>query len=191
MPARLRSEDGFMLVELLTAAVVLSIAILAMMAVYDSAFISLHKAAQKTAAATLAQNQLELYSALSYDSIGLDAASLTAATSDSTYSTDEANLTPPGGSNVALTDSCSETQCLPIQTLMGSDHRSYTIETFIRDVDGLGYTDTTTGVSRPERVVTVIVRDPSSSGSPIVAQQSSAYDSGPTTGTTTVEGGGS
>lgn len=183
---RLRNEDGFMLVELLVASVVLSIALMALMAVYDSSFISLHKAAQKTAAATLAQNQLELFSALSYDSIGLDSSKLTTAKSDSTYSSDEASLTPSGGSDRTLTGSCSQTQCLPIQTMTGSDHRSYTVETFIRDVavDGQGYP------GRTERLVTVIVRDPSTSGSPIVAQQSAAYDAGPTTGTTTVTGSG-
>lgn len=185
MHARLRQEDGFMLVELLVAAVVLAVAILAMMAVYDASFISLHKAAQKTAAATLAQNQLELVRALPYDSIGLDSSSLTAATSNSTYSSDEANLTPSGGTDVALTDPCSDPQCLPIQTLTGSDHRSYTVETFVRDVTGtadLGY------AGRPERVVSVIVRDPSTSGSPVVAEQSYAFDQGPATGTTTVQG---
>ncbi|HEX5449663.1 MAG TPA: hypothetical protein VFW85_06355 [Gaiellaceae bacterium] len=184
MRANLRNEDGFMLVELLLACVILSVALLALMAVYDSSFISLHKAAQKTAAATLAQNQLELFSALSYDNVGLDASSLTAAAADSTYSSDEASLTPSGGTDVTLAAACSETQCLPIQTLTGSDRRSYTVETFIRDVEDIGYS------GRPERLVTVIVRDPSSTGSPIVAQQSSAYDAGPATGTTTVEGGG-
>lgn len=187
MRERLRKNDGFMLVELLVASVVLSVALLALMAVYDSSFMSLHKAAQKTAAATLAQNQLELYSALSYTDVGLDATSLTAAKANSTYSSDESSLTPSGGSDVSLSSSCSDTQCLPIQTLTGNDHRSYTVETFIRDISGLGYSDPSTRVSRPERVVTVIVRDPSSTGTPIVAQQSSAYDQGPSTDVVTVE----
>jgi len=177
MRKRLRNSDGFMLVELLVASVVLSVALLALMAVYDSSFLSLHKAAQKTAAATLAQNQLELYSALSYTDVGLDASSLTAAKADSTYSADESSLTPSGGSDVSLASSCSATQCLPIQTMTGSDRRSYRVETFIRDVDSLGYS------GRPERVVSVIVRDPSTTGMPIVAVQSSAYDQGPATTT--------
>jgi len=181
MRDRLRNGDGFMLVELLVASVVLAVALLALMAVYDSSFTSLHKAAQKTAAATLAQNQLELYSALSYADVGLDASSLTTAKADSTYAADESSLTPSGGSDVTLASACSETQCLPIQTLTGNDHRSYTVETFIRDVDGLGYS------GRPERLVTLIVRDPSSTGTPIVAQQSSAYDEGPDTTTVTVQ----
>lgn len=173
-----------MLVELLTASVVLSLALLALMAVYDASFISLHKAAQKTAAATLAQNQLELFSALSYASIGLDSTSLTAALANSTYASDESGLTPSGGTNVTLASSCSSTQCLPIQTMAGNDHHSYTVETFIRDVSNLGYT------GRTERLVSVIVRDPSTTGSPVVAQSTAAYDAGPSTATTTVSGGG-
>jgi len=180
--ADLRRESGFMLVELLVAAVVLSIAILAMMAVYDASFISLHKAAQKTAAATLAQNQLELFRALSYDSIGLDSSSLTTAQANSTYSGDESGLTPSGGTDVTLASSCSETQCLPIQTLTGSDHRGYLVETFVRDIDDLGY------AGRPERLVTIIVRDPSTSGSPVVAELGYAFDQGPADTTTTVVG---
>lgn len=181
MRKRLRSSDGFMLVELLVASVVLSLAVLALMAVYDSAAISIHKAAQKTASATLAQNQLELISALSYTNVGLDATHLTAAKANSTYAADESSLTPSGGSDVTLASSCSLTQCLPIQTLTGNDHRSYTVETFIRDVNSLGYS------GRPERLVTVIVRDAGATGTPIVAQQSSAYDEGPTTTTVTVQ----
>lgn len=180
MRARLRTSDGFMLVELLVASVVLSVALLALMAVYSSSFISLHKAAQKTAAATLAQNQLELYSALSYTNVGLDSTSLTAAKANATYAADESSLSPSGGADVTLASACSSTQCLPIQTMTGNDRRSYTVETFIRDITGLGYT------GRPERVLTVIVRDPSTTGSPIVAEQSSAYDAGPTTTTVTV-----
>jgi type II secretory pathway pseudopilin PulG len=180
MRTRLRNSDGFMLVELLVASVVLSMALLALMAVYDSSFMSLHKAAQKTAAATLAQNQLELYSALSYTDVGLDPTSLTTAKANSTYSADENSLSPSGGTDVSLSSACSETQCLPIQTLTGNDRRSYTVETFVRDIDDLGYS------GRPERVVNVIVRDPSTTGTPIVAEQSSAYDQGPATTTVVV-----
>lgn len=175
-----------MLVELLVASVLLSVGVLAAMAVYDSSFISLHKAAQKTAAATLAQNQLELYSALVFNNVGLDPTSLSAAKANSTYAADEASLIPAGGADVALSSACSQTQCLPIQTLTGDDHKSYTVETFIRDVSGVSYVDTTTGANRSERFVTVIVRDPSTTGLPIVAEQSSAYDAGPSTSTVTV-----
>src|SRR5579862_3020822 len=142
MGARLHADDGFMLLELLFAAMLLSVAILAMMAGYDSAFMSLHKAERNTAASTLAQNQLELYSALSYTSIGLDSSSLTTAKANATYASDESSLTVPTGAtarDVTLASSCSATQCLPIQTLTGNDGKSYTVETFIRDITGAAY----------------------------------------------------
>jgi type II secretory pathway pseudopilin PulG len=181
MRERLRKSDGFMLIELLIATIVLSLALLALMAVYDSSAISLHKAAQKTAAATIAQNQLELYGALSYTAVGLDASRLTTAKANPTYAADESSLTPGGGTDVSLTSACSATQCLPIQAITGNDHRSYTVETFIRDINDKGYP------GRPERVIGVIVRDPSTTGTPIVARQSSAYDQGPATTTVTVQ----
>jgi Tfp pilus assembly protein PilV len=176
MRLRLRENDGFLLIEVLVAALVLSIAILALMAIYSAAFLSLHNAAKKTAAATLAQNQLELYSALQYANIGLDSASLTTARANATYLADDNALTVPTGataSDVALATACTSTQCLPIQSLTGNDRRGYTVETFVRDITGAAYT------GRSERVVTIIVRDPSSTGAPIVAQMSSAYDAGP------------
>src|SRR4051794_15186451 len=101
MRVPVRDEDGFLMLELLAAIVVISLAILALMASYDSAFVSLHKAAQNTAASTLAQNQLELFSALSYSSIGLDSSSLTTARANATYAADEAALTTPAGATAA------------------------------------------------------------------------------------------
>jgi Tfp pilus assembly protein PilE len=182
MRARLSNNEGFMLVDLVVATALLSIAILALMAVYDSAFMSLHKAAQKTAAATLAQNQLELYSALSYTSIGLDSTRLTAALADTTYAADRSGLSPAGGTNVTLASACSTTQCLPIQTLTGDNRKSYTVETFIRDVSSLAYS------GRTERLVSIVVRDPSTTGTPVVAQSTVAFDAGPSTTTVTVTG---
>ena len=61
------------LVELLAAMVILSIALLALLAGYGSAFTSLRLASQKTTATQLANSQMELYRALPYGSIGLDA----------------------------------------------------------------------------------------------------------------------
>jgi Tfp pilus assembly protein PilE len=174
MRARLRDSEGFMLLELLAAVVILSVAILALMAGYDSAFVSLHAAAQKSSAATLADRQLELYSALSYASIGLDTTTLSSVkAANATYTSDEAGL---GNASTATdhTFACgSATQCLPVQTLTGSDTKSYSVETFIRDVPSLSYS------GRSERVVTIIVRDPSTTGSPNVAQMSSTFDAGP------------
>jgi Tfp pilus assembly protein PilV len=175
MSQDLHEEDGFMLLELIVAVFVLSVALLALMAGYDSAFLSLHKAAQKSSAATLAQNQLELYSALSYSAIGLDTTALSGVkSSDSMYTSDEAGLDNAASATDHTIDGCgTSTQCLPVQTLTGSDHKSYRVETFVRDVTGIAYS------LRPERVVTVIVRDPSTTGSPEVTRMSAAYDAGP------------
>lgn len=174
MRARLRQDDGFMMLELLAAMVVLTVALLALMAGYDSAFTSMHKASRQTTAYTLAQNQLELYSALSYSSVGLDTTTLSSVkASNSTYTSDEAGLTNASTASDATLTCGTATNCLPVQTLTGSDHKSYTVETFIRNVPDLAYT------GRSERDVTIIVRDPSTSGSPVVAELDRAYDAGP------------
>ena len=164
-----------MLLELIVAVVVLSVALLALMAGYDSAFLSLHKAAQKSSAATLAQNQLELYSALSYSAIGLDTTTLSSVkASDSTYTSDEAALDNAASATDHTISGCgTSTQCLPVQTLTGSDHKAYRVETFVRDVSGVAFS------GRSERVVTVLVRDPSATGTPEVTRMSAAYDAGP------------
>ena len=64
MSVRARDEDGFGLVELLMAMVIVSVALLALMAAYDQAFFSLHSSAKTSSAALLANNQLELYGSL-------------------------------------------------------------------------------------------------------------------------------
>lgn len=174
MESRVREEDGFMLLELVMAMFVLTVAVLALMASYDSAFVSIHKSAQNTAASTLAQNQLELFTAMSYTSLGLDTTELSSVqATNSTYTSDEAGL-DNADTATDVTFACgSTTNCLPVQTLTGADHKDYTLETFIRDVPDLSYS------GRNERVVTIIVRDPSTSDDTLVAKLSSAFDAGP------------
>lgn len=174
MEPRVREEDGFMLLELVMAMFVLTVAVLALMASYDSAFLSLHKSARNTAASTLAQNQLELYTALTYTSLGLDTTELSSVqATNSTYTDDEAAL-DNADTATDVTYACGTgTNCLPVQTLTGADQKSYTVETFIRDVPGASYS------GRDERVVTIIVRDPSSSNDVKVAELSATFDAGP------------
>jgi Tfp pilus assembly protein PilE len=170
--ARIREEDGMGIIELMVAVMVLSVALLALMASYDSAFASLHNSARQSAAGTLADKQLELYSALQYSAIGLDAATLnTVKSSDTTYTGDEAALDNQAGAIDATITGCgTAAQCLPVQTQTGNDGRSYRVETFIRDI---------TVTTRRERFVTVIVRDSNVTGSPVLAKITVAYDSGP------------
>ncbi|HLX31151.1 MAG TPA: hypothetical protein VKR79_00120 [Gaiellaceae bacterium] len=173
MRQRARSEGGFLTVELVIAVFVISIAALALMASYTDAFLSLHSSAKTTSAGLLAENQLELYASLPYASVGLDSSTLTTVkASDANYSTDEAAL-PVSGTDVTISGCGSSAQCSPVQTLTGSDHHSYKVETFIRLLSN----PNATGWS--EKVVTVIVRDESTSGAPKVVTAQTAFDKGP------------
>ena len=176
---KLRDEGGMGLVELLVAMFVLSVALLALAAGYESAAISVHNANNKTVAAKLAASQIELYQSLKVSSIGLDQTTLTnvqtsgSGSYDATYVSDEAALTPTGTDHTIL--GCGTTpQCLPIQDVTGPENHPYRIETFIRDVTNTGATGTW-----KERFVTVIVRDRRVSGNPLLFSETSAFDPGP------------
>jgi type II secretory pathway pseudopilin PulG len=176
----LKGEEGQGLIELLAAMIVLSIALMALMAGYDSAFLSLHKSAQKTIASTLANQQLELYNALSYSKIGLDATTLAGIQTpggsyDATYVADEASLdNTANDADVTIVGCGSTANCLPIQTVTGSDGRSYRLETFVRDITNTSVSN----ISWTTREVTVIVRDPSATGSPEILRLTTAFDRG-------------
>jgi type II secretory pathway pseudopilin PulG len=192
MPVRGSDQDGFLLVEMVVATIVLSIALLALMAGYDSAFVSIRKASQKSAAATLANAQLELYASLPYASIGLDQTTTedlgdsTSPDYDALYD-GNAILTgdsgvlngvpyhnPDGVVNEVTIDGCgTAANCLPIQMLTGSDGHTYRVETFVRDV-----TEQTSNISWKTRNVWVIVRDPSKPGDPELLELHTAFDRG-------------
>jgi competence protein ComGC len=188
MLKRLREEQAQGMIEMILALTVITIAVLALMASYDEAFFSLHSSARKTAASSLAESQLELYSALyssqsSFSSIGLSSSLVTTAkASDSFYSTDEAALSPAGTTEVTNA-SCttSVAQCMPVQaSVTGTDGKTYRVETFIRDISQtLTCTTTPPCPTTTERDVTVIVRDPNVSGAPKVYTVTGAFDQGP------------
>ena len=179
------------LVELLAAMAVLTIALLALLAGYGSAFMSLRLASQKTTATELANSQMELYRALPYGSIGLDADTVNDIGDDSgsdynaLYSEDSAldgavdtsGVQAPSGTVNDVTQDCSSVApaqaCAPVQTITGNDHHAYQIESYVVD---LQTESTTTGVSWTERVVTVVVRDPEAVGDPELLRISSAFD---------------
>jgi type II secretory pathway pseudopilin PulG len=182
---RLREEQGMGMIELLAAIVIITVAILALMASYDQAFFSLHAAARKTAAASLAETQLELFSAAynsttTYSTIGLNSTLVTAAATDTYYPTDAAALSGTTVSNTTCTSTLA--QCKPVQTsVLGSDGKHYRVETFVRDVSQTlsCQGQTTSCGTATERVVTVIVRDPNVSRSPKIYTASVAFDQGP------------
>jgi type II secretory pathway pseudopilin PulG len=168
-----------MLIELTVSMVILTIALLAIMAGYDSAFVSLRRAGKQAAATKLANRQLELYSALPFASIGLDQTTTQSAGDpangayDAMYATNDL-LGGAGTGTEVLIDGCgSAPNCLPIQTVSGPDGHRYRIETFVIDRPN------STGISWTERDVTIVVRDAQASGLPEIVRLSSAFDRGP------------
>jgi len=177
---RLHAEDGFGLIELMIAVTILTVALLALAAGYDQAFLSLHRASTKSVATTLADRQLELYRSLAYDSVGLDQTAYADATTvggagyDSTYAADAAAIaaSDPVDATTATIAGCgSAAQCSPVQSVVGTDGRTYRVESFVRNVP-----ESVTGVSWAELVATVVVRDPGQAGDPEIVRETSAFD---------------
>lgn len=67
-------EEGFGLVELLIAMVILQIALLALVGAFGAGATALARADKVNTAATLADQQIELYRSMPYNAIGLDTA---------------------------------------------------------------------------------------------------------------------
>src|SRR6516225_7234244 len=193
MLRRLREEQGMGLIELLAAMVILSIALLALLAGYGSAFVSLRLSSQKTTATQLANSQMELYRALPYGTMGLDAATLndigddTSSDYNALYSEDSALdgaidtsgvQAPSGTVNDVTIQDCSTVApaqaCTPVQqNVVGNDHHKYDIYSYIVDTQSK---DQTTGLSWTERVITIVIRDPEVTGDPELLRISSAVD---------------
>src|SRR5205823_9893436 len=76
--SRFRGEDGFGLIELLIAMVMLNIGILALVAAFNSGIVALARSSHVSTAAALADQQMELYRGVTYDCIYLSAAGTSA-----------------------------------------------------------------------------------------------------------------
>lgn len=168
---RLRSQAGFGLIELLMAMVILNIGILAIVGAFSSSQLALNRASKISTASALADSQMELFRALKYDSIALDATSL--GTVDNTYKCDTTlGSSCPNSTSGEITTTCSGSplpnQCLPSRTATGADRKSYRVDTYI--------TTTTPTNGRAEKLVTVVVRDGRNlSGRPL-ARVASTFD---------------
>jgi prepilin-type N-terminal cleavage/methylation domain-containing protein len=161
---RLRSDErGFGLLELLMAMTMLSIGILAMLAAFNSGAVALQRASKLSTAAALADKQMELYRAVKYDEIALDATSLTTALTDTTYACDNAikiDLAVACGTSnrkSQVTKTCTGSplpdQCVPSRLVTGPDGKEYRVDTYVVEEPP------TVSGSRPLRKVTVVVRD--------------------------------
>ena len=145
---RLRTEEGFGLVELMISLVVLNVGILAVVAAFNGGSLALLRSSETATASMLADKQMELYRAILYFAISLNTTAV-----DGTYTGDVAY---PG---TRVTGACTApvaAACIPTQTVNSTstppspDGRSYRIDTFI-------ITQTPTN-GRALKRVTVVVR---------------------------------
>jgi Tfp pilus assembly protein PilV len=169
---RLRSEEGFGLIELLMAMVMLNIGILAIVAAFNSGALTLNRASRTSTAAALADQQMELYRALPYASIALDASSIP---NTSPYTTDTAY------SATQVTTTCTTpiaNECNASRSITGAnspDRKRYRVDTYI-----VLSTSTTTPATptngRPVKIVTVVVRDPTALSARPFMRVASTFD---------------
>jgi len=148
-----RSEQGFGLIELLMAMVMLNVGILALVAAFQSGAVALRRSSHISTAASLADSQMELYRALTYSQIVLDATQL--ASVDNTYKCDAAlGAACPNSTGAELTGTCSSqaNACNPSRVVTGyGDNYGYRVDTYILSI--------TPSSGRPLKQVTVVVRD--------------------------------
>jgi Tfp pilus assembly protein PilV len=159
---RLRSEEGFGLIELLMAMVMLNIGILAIVASFNSGIVTLNRAGRTSTAAALADQQMELYRAIPYASIALDSTQLAAV--DNTYKCDSAlGASCPNSTSSEVTTTCTGTpnECSPSRSITGAnspDRKPYRVDTYII-LSTASTTPPTPTNGRPLKIVTVVVRD--------------------------------
>jgi Tfp pilus assembly protein PilE len=176
--ARLRSEQGFGLIELLMAMVMLNVGILAVVAAYNSGIVALHRASRISTASALADAQMELYRALTYDTIGLDGTALSSV--DNTYLCDSAlGSGCPNSAASETTVTCSGSplppQCDPSRIATGADHKQYRVDTYVR-LSTSTTTPPTPPNGRPVKIITVVVRNVSALSARPFARLTATFD---------------
>jgi Tfp pilus assembly protein PilV len=166
---KVREEHGFGLIELLMAMVMLNVGILALVAAFQGGALALKRASHISSASALADTQMELYRALTYTQIVLDAAQV--GSTDNTYKCDAALGTScPNSTSADITGTCSTIDanaCNPSRVAKGGDGYSYRIDTYI--------VSTTPPTGRPLKQVTVVVRD-ANTLSKTLARETSTFD---------------
>jgi prepilin-type N-terminal cleavage/methylation domain-containing protein len=161
---KLRHDEGFGLVELMIAMLILTVGLLALLSAFVSGSTTLRRASRTATASTLADTQMELYRALTYVRIAVDSSSIPATspyTTDSAYSASQVTATCSG--TVA-----SNPQCNASRTVTGPDHGIYRVDTYIVS------SPVTSG--RAVKLVTVVVRDTNRLNGRALARISSSFD---------------
>jgi len=177
---RARAEDGFGLIELVMAIVMLNIGILAIVASFNSGAVALRRASHVSTASALADQQMESYRALLYSQIGFDTSQMSGL--DNTYTCDSVlGVSCPNTVTSCATGTCADgtvptltcgsaNPCLPRRTATGStspDGYSYRIDSYIV------FKTQTSG--RQLKQITVVVRD-GNTPSKTLARLTSTFD---------------
>jgi len=183
---RLRGQSGFGLIELLMAMVMLNIGLLAVVAAFTSGMWGIARAGNISSAASLGDEQMELYRELPNPCIYVSSPP-----SSGTYSTDPAYSTSnqvTSGTGAAGNGNCSlvsfpTNSTSPNRTgVLGPDHHKYEVDTYInyRCTD-LTFPNATTPLTCDQghggvvTLVTVVVRDGLVT-TKVLNRQSSTFD---------------
>jgi Tfp pilus assembly protein PilE len=147
---RLRREEGFGLIELITALVILNVAIFAMFAMFNAGVLSIARASRTTTGSILAEKQMEMYRSLGYDDVGLHVGEIASSATDTTHTSDADWISQTAQVSVAGCNASLD-RCKAVRTnVSGPDGHLYRIDTYVH---------TTTPTSgRAVKQVTVIVR---------------------------------
>jgi len=161
--SRAQAQAGFGLIELILAMLVLTIALFALVASFTAGAVALRRAATVSTATALANSQLELYRATTFDQIGLNTDAVD--TSDATYQSE------PGWDN-QVTDASCDTDlpaCVPSRTAVAADGKSYRVDTYVTWL-------TPSGGGRDVKRVVVVIRNPATTGSASIARHGSTFE---------------
>jgi Tfp pilus assembly protein PilE len=178
---RLRSEDGFGIIELSVAIVMLNVGILALVAAFNSGAVTLARSSKIANATVIADKILEQFRGYRNCQIFLNVT-----TTDSTYLNDTALPTHTASSEMTGSPSTSNptasTTYPPIpapcgtnsyaattSAYVGPDGRKYRVDVYILPVK----LQTSAGY---QKQVTVVVRDASLTSTPVLARETSTYD---------------
>jgi Tfp pilus assembly protein PilV len=182
---RVREEGGFGLIELVMAMFMMNVGILALVAAFNSGAVALRRASHISTGAAIADSQMELYRALTYSQIGLDATAIGAV--DNTYKCDSAlGASCPNTITTCASGACATgtvptrtdcvanaPECLPYRSVTAStsppspDHYAYRVDSYIK------YTTPSNG--RQLKQITVVVRD-AVNPARTYARQTSTFD---------------
>jgi Tfp pilus assembly protein PilV len=162
---RLRQEEGFGLLELLMAMVMLNVGILAIVGAFNSGALALSRASTRSTASAIGEQQMELFRGMKYVNIVQTQTDWNSAVADSTWTADsvyQQNMASPQAPKALISPQTTcpvstTNACDPSFTVTGPDNRSYRVDTYMyydqpRESDG-------SAIGGQIKVVYVIVRN--------------------------------